>query len=459
MNGVRSTDFRGPVLSVAILTNPSAAKPRRIPLWVQAPGERRTGRDLPFVTEARISLNLGYLPTITVTMNPTYDQGISFLNSPLIEWGQSALEVQFGYSTGPQGPLLSPVLGGVMLKPDVSIGEDVSIVLKAQGLGGLSAARQGGAREFSKMTRLAIIEKVALGPDPTNPRLLEVDASAVTPASGESYKLLKQDLITDSQGTLTDWATIWRHVRAAKCWMTLIGDNCRTLKIFSRDQSMAAKPKYTFSLGNYPGGRVGLDVGVLPLMNFSSPSMAVYLPGAARGVFVAGISSETKKVFGELLNEKSAPVQRTGPAQGGAAPPASRVFPGADARTGAGAARLAAGDDPNEARAEAAAEYQAVSASTMGLPATATTIGVPDLYPADIVRVLGVGARLEGNYGVFTVDHVIGGDGYNTEVALRSNLSPAVLGAAPPETAPSGQVNTQEPAARAPGRVRMQFKE
>lgn len=454
----RSTDFRGPVMSVCIVTNPASEKPRRIPLWVQKPEDRAYAKDMPFVTEVRVGLNIGYLPTISVSLSPTFDQAIAFLNSPLIEWGQSALEVQFGYANGPQGPVLSPIFSGIMLKPEVSIDQEISISLKAQGLGGLSAARQGGAREFNKMTRLDIITKVALGPDSANPRLLEVDASEVTAASGESYKLLKVDHITDSQGGLTDWATIWRHVRAAKCWMSLIGASCKTLKIFPRDQSMASKPKYTLMLGDYPEGKIGLDVGVLPIMSFNSPSMAVYLPGAARGIFVAGISSETKKIFGDLVNEKSDPVQRTGAAGGGAAPRASRIMPGADAQTGAGAQRLVASDDPNTARAQAAAEFQAVSAATMGLPATVGTLGVPDIYPADVVLVKGVGARLEGNYGVFNVEHVLNSDGYSSSLDLRSNLSPAVLGPLPPEQAPAGQVNTAAPTKRTPGKVTRKFE-
>jgi hypothetical protein len=456
--GGKSTDFRGPVMSVTIVTNPASDRSRRIPLWIQKREDRSALADMPFVTEVRVGLNIGYLPTISVTLCPTFSQAIAFINSPLIEWGQSALEVQFGYANGPQGPVLSPVFSGIMLKPEVSIDQEVSISLKAQGLGGLSAARQGGAREFSKMTRLDIIQQVALGPDPLNPRLLDVDASEVTPASGDSYKLLKQDRITDSQGTLTDWTTIWRHVRAAKCWMSLIGAGCRTLKIFPRDQSMAQSPKYTLMLGDYPEGRIGMDVGVLPILSFSSPSMAVYLPGASRGIFVGGVSPETKKIFGELVNEKSDPVQRTGPARGSAAPAATRIMPGANAQTGAGAGRLIAADDPNAARAQAAEEFQAVSAATMGLPATVTTLGVPDLYPADVILVKGVGARLEGNYGVFNVEHVVGSDGYSTTLDLRSNLSPAVLGPAPENTAPSGAVNTAVPAKRTPGKVIKKFE-
>jgi hypothetical protein len=54
--------------------------------------------------------------------------------------------------------------------------------------------------------------------------------------------------------------------------------------------------------------------------------------------------------------------------------------------------------------------------------------------------VYGLGKRLEGNYGVFKVNHTIG-DGYLTRLELVSNTSEMsrVL-----YTPPKGQINTQQ---------------
>lgn len=58
----------------------------------------------------------------------------------------------------------------------------------------------------------------------------------------------------------------------------------------------------------------------------------------------------------------------------------------------------------------------------MGLVSgTAETIGVPDLRAGQIIQMLGVGPRFEGNYRIDEATHDIGGDGYKTSLTVRRN--------------------------------------
>jgi Bacteriophage probable baseplate hub protein len=58
----------------------------------------------------------------------------------------------------------------------------------------------------------------------------------------------------------------------------------------------------------------------------------------------------------------------------------------------------------------------------MGLiSGTAETIGVPDLRGGQIIQMLGVGPRFEGQYRIDQATHSIGGDGYKTTLSLKRN--------------------------------------
>jgi len=58
----------------------------------------------------------------------------------------------------------------------------------------------------------------------------------------------------------------------------------------------------------------------------------------------------------------------------------------------------------------------------MGLVSgSAETIGVPDLRGGQIVKMLGVGPRFEGEYQIDEATHSIGSDGYKTTLTVKRN--------------------------------------
>ena len=140
-------DFSGPYVS-AVIINPDGS---RYPLWTnQQRGSSSRSEDappsMPFLSNVTVEINQGYVPTISAELEPTFREGIEFLDTAF-EWGQSQLEVQLGYVGGVSGGPILSTYTGTMLKPDVQIGEDIRITLNAQGVGGFSAVVFPGYHE------------------------------------------------------------------------------------------------------------------------------------------------------------------------------------------------------------------------------------------------------------------------------------------------------------------------
>lgn len=74
---------------------------------------------------------------------------------------------------------------------------------------------------------------------------------------------------------------------------------------------------------------------------------------------------------------------------------------------------------PSECHEHAKASY---NNQAMGLVSgTAETIGVPDLRGGQIITLLGVGRRFEGEYRIDEATHIIAGDGYKTTLSVKRN--------------------------------------
>jgi hypothetical protein len=116
-------------------------------------------RSLPFVQEVTVEHMMGEVARITVILTPPYEDGIKLINSELIEAGVSTLEVQFGYVVNGKANL-SKVFRGVMLLPEVQIGEDITITLHAQGVGGFAISRVESSETFKKRNVMEIFADV-----------------------------------------------------------------------------------------------------------------------------------------------------------------------------------------------------------------------------------------------------------------------------------------------------------
>jgi hypothetical protein len=405
-------------------------------------------QSLPFLESLTIKLDMGYLPKITAVLSPPYRDGQKFLDSPLMEWGMTTLEVQFGYSSGtPQGSVLSPLFQGLVLKPDISIGTQYSITLNAMGAASYRMTVDQRAEHLPYTNRFDIIKAVAARVG------LEVGHQISSP---EVANALFTDTVNEFQSWRTDWAFIWQLVRDCGCWMLV---NDKKLLILERNAALSARPKYTLRLFDFDKGRLGPIQGDFPILSISSPTTAVYLPGSTRASIVQGINSQT----GAVVNDSSANDDTLAPTRVGG----GGVRIGLESKWNAVSARetmsaemvpaVPAGfypqqqtvsevegaaypGDPNFDAVFKAAKAEYAAAFTAGITLEVNTLGIPDVVPGDILAVEGVSGRFNFNYVVQSVVHTLGTGGYTSQFSMLSNSSNVFR-----ESAAKGKVNTSKP--------------
>jgi len=466
-----SYDFYSPFVSAALIS----PKGERVPLWTNILDGSGGGKNVdatkftaeltrglvsfPFLESLTIELNLSYLPRMVAVLTPPMRDAQKFLESPLVEWGQSTLQAIIGYSSGTEsGAVLSEPFEALVLKPDISLGVDSTITLNAQGVAGYDATVAQAPTVHNNKSRRQILIDTAAGVGTTK-RALEMDfedvddlskveaGTAAFKTQKEAKKLLDQT-VTVSQGWKTDWMFMLQIARDARCWLGL-GQDGNTVTLFPIGGHLASAPKYTLRFFDFVGGRLGPkernDIGAtsetensksqggdFPILAVSSPSSSVWLPGATKALVTSGIESSTGKTVTKVYNEKNAaPEAATG---GGATQIASNPNqPGADPKTGLGGAPLA--KNINFKDTDAAAKSAFATDFKMGIKLQVTTLGMPRILPGDVVAIRGVGARFDWNYGVFQVRHNIGASGFTTELELISNTS-AILASLVPTDVP-----------------------
>lgn len=426
-------DFYSPWFGAAIVNSDGS----RFPLWSNAWGGASVRpsdvpEDVPalsYVTDASLEITLGEVPTMSVTLNPPFREGIAFLDSELIEWGASTLELQFGYTGGQS--IRSPVYSGIMLQPAISIGAEITITLNAHGTGGFSALRQQGSRTADAgETRRNLIRRIIRGPG--QGRDLELDFSDADADDGNRQAL--DESVQYSQGSKSDWLAAWELTRAADCNMLLVGN---TIRVLSTRRRLTADPTRTLRLYDFPKGQLGPSEqgtgGEFPILSFGSNTMAVYLPGAIRATVMRDVSDETRQPVERVMTDASEAHPRTG--QGVVEPPETTAMPGLDTGTGDGGEQFPGDpEDPEAARTVSAMRSDYTS---MGIQAEIGTVGIPDILPGEVVRVLGVGRRVSGNYAVFKISHSLGSGGFETKLEGRSNVGQLMAGR--PGVGPTGR--------------------
>lgn len=442
---------------------------RRFPFWTNAgsglsdreSGAAQTGapqgleppsaldptlESLAWIQEVSVEINLGEVPKISINLSPPFEDARKFLNSPLIRWGESTIEVQFGYLGGGEGEAgneLSPVFSGVMMQPDVTIGVDVSITINATGISSWALDRATGGRVARPgETREQLIDRILKGPGGvrdlkavylSRPPLLSLpivaSPSTLAEAGAQAFSEPKGGW---AQGGKSDWLAIWELSNLMGLRYVLDGN----LVVFSpRTDDYNRSPSRVFKLYDYRDGRLGAgvddnagkmlasgteDVFTYPIMEFSSPTQAVYLPASCRG-YVMGEISDTeprKASVPTVVDRKTVPGVAT--SENAGEPPVSSTNPAPEEGTKDGPPRLPG--DPEHPEDLEAARKEFEKDNPMGIEIEIETIGVPKLQPGEAILVEGLGRIYAlDRWNVFTVRHQIGLGGFSTNFTAVSN--------------------------------------
>ena len=235
--------------------------------------------------------------------------------------------------------------------------------------------------------------------------------------------------ITWTQGGRTDWQAIFELATIAGCFIVQDGTE---VKFFSRRKTVQNKPGRAFRLYDFPDGQLGGQVsqqradaggnqGDYPILEFSSPSMWLWIPGSVRGMRVTDTDEGTREESTVNLNDSADPQSRTSAAT--VAPPEDgKGLPGVNEDTGDGIEQVPGDPGDQSAVEQARAEYDKFS--NAGIQVEIGTVGIPDLIPGEIVSVYGVGTKFsDQNYMVMSVRHTAGTGGFETSFEAISNAS------------------------------------
>lgn len=402
-------DYYSPFFRASIITDAKNRAGTRWPLWIFGSPEdtkRLSGmmavnglNALAFCTEISSTLNLGYVPTITATLSPPFEDARKFIESPLVEWTSSLLEVIYGYTNGPNYTVLSPAFEGMIQQPEVTLGLDSTVTLKAVGAGASLALKEEVAKTFSKTSRLDMITAVL------KPYNLTIDSAVV---KGAELAALNEKVESTFTSNDSAWFFALKTAKTCRCWMYL--ENT-VVKLIPIDAAMGAAPQFKFTLYDQrSGGVIKPQNDDFPILGVSTSTPSVYLSAATKALRLHSYDSKTRKTKAESIDDAKEAPKRTGDGMVDVtgAPSEGEFFPENVA-------------DP-EQRKKASAAFQNAQ-SNMGVRIVIETLGIPNIFPGALIAVSGVAkGRLDGNYVVFEVTHTVGSSGYSTSITAISNV-------------------------------------
>ena len=357
---------------------------------------------------ALLSITTGLQNTITAQLNPPFEDARRLLESSLIEWGRSVLEVTLGYSSGvPNGTVLQKY-EGIILKPSISLGIEASVTLNAQGVGGFAAATSTSTKVWTKTDPLTVLKAIF-------EKTLDVDISKLEDADAKTFLTTKQNSI--SQSGYSNWYFAQILAKAAGCWGFEVG---KKFQLVSKNTAHGAEPKWKFRMFDFPTGELGGGKdGVYPILGFSTPTMAVFLAGAAKALRAMGTSSKDRKTVTLVANDAKSNVQSSGKA--GVGIKDQQPADGEEEMLPIDAATKK--ENGIDAKSILEAEYK-TARDTMGITIEVETLGMPDLLPGHLIEVKGVAkGRLDGPYVILDLEHSIGSGGFTTKFKAVTNTA------------------------------------
>jgi hypothetical protein len=275
----------------------------RYDLWLESNTDPRVPnalKTLAYVQDVTVELGMGLNSKVQLVLAPPYEDALVLLNSPLIQWGVGRLNVKFGYSTG-TGQRESFSFGGIIQKPDVKIGNDITITLNAMGIG-YAMSMIGGSQEQSYATDdtpATVVEKVLSTYNGIDTDRLYEDFDAKKRKELPFFKPIFKDtpLGPDpsvlERGPRNDWWFVYDIVKSYGLELLIVDSDFR---VMDSDGWRSRGPTKQFRLraGIDPNPEKGLPI--YPILSLSSPTESVWIAsGVGRQVMKDVAESKVKK--------------------------------------------------------------------------------------------------------------------------------------------------------------------
>lgn len=357
-------------------------------------------QDIPIVESVQVDIGMGLIGKVNVEIAATYDLGLKLLQSALFAVG-SVIDVQIGY---PRIGKFLPWFSTMTSKPSIQINPDDGLTATLNGEGGAFAAARGGSSETFTGTYASIIETIA-GQD-SNRWNLDIPPP---PKEGAGDDPLYVERESVSQGNRTDWMFVQYICRMANYDAWIMPDpevrGANLLRLRRRSEAMAGTPRYTF----VTRGQCDF-INTFPVLTFESSAEGVWLPPGSRDARAVDVNIVTRETPPETVvrpEETDVPTLPGDTTTGDGAEEADGTVIATepvprDAR-GAGRRVVVPSHGPQSA-IEVLRSMATEGRQHGGLNATFSTIGIPDLFPGEAVKLVGLGI-FSGNYVVESVSH------------------------------------------------------
>jgi len=240
---------------------------------------------IPYVQNVKITTGMAYGGEIEISMSPTRDEAIRLLDET--NWFKlgNILAVRWGYNDGQPGHI-SDWIYGMMLLPDLQMGEEVSLSIKATTFG-VQADRQGSSRTWSKPDSPAIlldvIKEVCKKYGFTF-MISEGEGYLPPEALSEQDKALMNPRTDIVQAGLTDLQFLGKYIREAGAEMAIIGE-----KLIMFLDPAQSKPAAEFHMY----GRIDPSKNIYPMLSFDPESLGpLFLPSVSYSTAMYGWNAD-----------------------------------------------------------------------------------------------------------------------------------------------------------------------
>ena len=411
-------DPSGFMLSVVVIGGDGT----RYPLWTKGASteedrslfrnEKTQFQDLPIVQSVSVDLNRGLNGSVSVELAAPFDLGLELINSDIFVIG-NGIEVRIGY---PRLGRFLPWFRTMAVKPDLTIdgSEGITATLNGQG-GAFAAQRAEASRPFTGSYYNAMQEIARI-----HNWLLRV------PADDPNVDLDNDPLYRDrgqfTQGNRSDWVFVQMLARQSLCEAFIApdpeGQRNTALVVRRVSEGQLGKPRYTFLLRGAPD-----FINSFPVFSFQTAAEGVWLPRGNGQVRTNDIDANNPSQGAEVtVNPDDVSRSNESGVTDGQVEldgEESELITSPETPEQAGE-RVPASARGTQTPTEVAQTHAIEEAMRGGLNLTIETIGIPELFPGDVVSIGGAGI-FDGNYGIDGVSHEASGDGWGMTLRLISN--------------------------------------
>jgi hypothetical protein len=356
--------------------------------------------DIPIVESVEVEIGIGLIGKVSVQISAPYELGLQLLNSSLFAIG-SVIDVQIGY---PRIAKFMPWFSTMASKPSIELSPDEGLTATLNGEGGAFAAARTTSSETFSGSYASIIQQIA--DQDSNKWHLKLPKGE----DGDESDSLYRSRENVSQGNRTDWMFVQHLCRLANCDAFIRPHDevrgANTLQINRRSEEMRGEPRYTF----VARGRSDF-INTFPMLTFESSAEGVWLPPGARETRAADINIVTRETPPEtVVRPEDTGVAgmpgETGVGEGVSEEEGTVVAVEGSTRDERGnpGTRVHAPQHAPESPEEVLQSLVTEARQRGGLNVTISSIGIPDLFPGEVIALSGVGI-FDGNYGIESISH------------------------------------------------------